>query len=155
MTNTALFATMIQKYNEIAYTHSYIFGFPFKGNVYMVFATSEDLPFILKLDKASRGAGYCLRFKPDMEQKTFLLAKGAEVLCSEKFFEEEFSACKYNRGEVFEKLVTEHFGQTWVKDTVPFWKDGDLTVYGEAFQIKYNKANFTNEKQLANLAKRG
>ena len=60
---------------------------------------------------------------------------------------------KYNKGEIFEKLMTEHYGQTWVKDSVPFTKDGDLTVDGVAYQIKYESATFTNEKTLMNLTK--
>ena len=39
----------------------------------------------------------------------------------------------------------------WEKDNVPFTKDGDLTVDGVAYQIKYQKATFCNEKSLANL----
>jgi hypothetical protein len=58
---------------------------------------------------------------------------------------------KYNKGEIFEKLITEMNGQTWTKDNADFWKDGDLTVNGKSFQIKYEKATFTNEKTLARL----
>jgi hypothetical protein len=54
---------------------------------------------------------------------------------------------------VFEKLVTEYYGQQWTKDNVPFTEDGDLTVDGIAYQIKYDRATFCNEKSLANLSK--
>ena len=54
-------------------------------------------------------------------------------------------------GEVFEKMETEKAGQTWTKDNVPFTIDGDLTVDGIAYQIKYEGATFTNEKTLAKL----
>ena len=50
-------------------------------------------------------------------------------------------------------MVTEHFGQTWEKDNVPFTKDGDITVNGTAYQIKFQKATFCNEKSIANLEK--
>ena len=60
-----------------------------------------------------------------------------------------FEESKYNRGEIFEKLVTEFYGQKWEKDNVPFTDDGDLTVNGIAYQIKFQKATFTSEKQLA------
>lgn len=151
MANTVLFANMIQKYNELAYTHNYIYGFTYKKNIYMVITTSEDMPFILKLDKASRGAGYSLRFKPNTQQKTFLLSKGAELICSEEFFKETVNNSKYNKGEIFEKMITEKFGQTWKKDSVPFTEDGDLTVNGIAYQIKFEQATFTTEKTLARL----
>lgn len=148
MANTTIFKTLIDWYNEKSYTHFYIFGFSYKGNVYMTHSNSETLPYILKLDKASRGAGYSLRFKPNMAQKLLLLTN-SEVLCSVEFFKETLANSKYNKGEVFEKMVTEKYGQIWEKDNVPFWKDGDLTVDGIAYQIKFESATFTNEKQMA------
>ena len=151
MMNTALFQNMIDRYNELAFTHNYIYGFYFQNNVYMVETTADIMPYILKLDKASRGAGYALRFCPTKEQKVLLLSKGATLLCSKKFFEESVNNSKYNKGEIFEKMVTEYFGQVWEKDNVPFTEDGDLTANGIAYQIKFEKATFTNEKTLARL----
>lgn len=151
MTNTTLFNHMIKEYNAYSFTHNYIFGFEYKGNIYMVEATSEILPYILTLDKASRGAGYSLRFKPTIEQRLYLISLGAEVLCSNAYFKEVVASNKYNLGENFEKLVTEYFGQVWEKDRVPFWEDGDITVDGVPYQVKFNKASFTSEKQLLKL----
>lgn len=146
-----IFESLINRYNELSYTHSYIYGFFFKGAVYMVKADAEIMPYILKLDKASRGAGYSLRFCPTMDQKVLLLSKGAKVLCSKEFFENSVADSKYNKGEIFEKLVTEHFGQVWEKDNIPFTEDGDITVNHVAYQIKFEKATFTNEKTLARM----
>lgn len=142
---------LINSYNTLSFTHNYIFGFEFKGIIYAVTATAEILPYILKVDKASRGAGYALRFCPKVAQKLFLLSKGAEVICSSEYFKAEVANSKYNNGEIFEKLVTEKFGQIWKKDNVPFTEDGDITVNGTAYQIKFQKATFTNEKSLARL----
>ena len=151
MTNTTIFNTLISDYNKFSFTHNYIFGFTYKGIVYSVKATSEILPYILKLDKASRGAGYALRFKPTNEQKLFLIARGAKAICSTAVFDNMVAESVYNRGEVFEKIETEYAGQTWTKDNVPFYMDGDLTVNGIAYQIKFEKATFTNEKQMMKL----
>ena len=151
MMNTALFQTMIDRYNELSYTHSYIFGFTFNGNIYMVETNNEILPYVLKLDKASRGQGYALRFCPTKEQKSLLLSKGAQLICSKEFFEASVQESKYNKGEIFEKMVTEFFGQEWEKDNVPFTEDGDVTVENIAYQIKFEKATFTNEKTLARM----
>lgn len=148
---TTLFKTMIDCYNSVAFTHNYIFGFQYKGIVYMATTTAEVMPFVCKLDSAGRGCGYSLRFCPKADQKRFLMTK-AEALCSVKYFNEVYAGCKYNRGEVFEKLVTEHFGQEWVKDNVLFTKAGDIEVNNVAYQIKYEKATFINEKTMANLA---
>lgn len=150
--NTALFLDMIDRYNEHSFTHNYIFGFSYKGNVYMTFATSEILPSVLMLDKASRGAGYSLRFKPNNDIKVALLPK-AELLCSVKFFEDMVADSIYNRGEIFEKIVTERYGEVWVKDHVPFNEAGDIEIDGIAYQIKYQKASFVSEAGLHNLEK--
>ena len=151
MMNTSLFEMMINRYNELSYTHNYIFGFFFQNNVYMVETTKEVLPYVMKLDKASRGQGYSIRFSPNKDQKAFLLAKGATLICSKAFFENEVKESKYNKGEIFEKMVTEFYGQEWTKDNVPFTEDGDLTTNGIAYQIKFEKATFTNEKTLARM----
>lgn len=151
--NIVTFERMVTFYNTKAYTHYYIFGFTFKGNVYMVKTDSHVLNMILRLDKASRGAGYALRFKPNNKIKVLLLGLGAKVLCSVDYFNELCNESKYNKGEIFEKLVTEYYGQTWEKDNVPFTKDGDLTVDGIAYQIKYEKATFINEAQMDRMAR--
>ena len=73
MTNTALYMNLIDRYNAIAFTHNYIWGFIYKKNVYMAITTSEVMPYVCTLDKASRGAGYAIRFKPNMAQKAYML----------------------------------------------------------------------------------
>lgn len=153
MENINLFKTMLDKYNKLSFTHRYLFGFHFKKNIYIVEATSEILPFILTLEKASskNGGGYGLRFNPNTEQKTLLLSKGAQVLCSKEYFEEIANNSKYNKGEIFEKMITEKCGQMWHKDNLPFTVAGDIEVNGIAYQIKFEKATFVNEKTLARL----
>ena len=150
--NTALYMNLIDRYNAVTYTHQYIWGFELKGNVYMAMTDSSYMPYICKLDKASRGAGYALRFCPNGQQKMALMPK-AKLICSKKFFEEQVAESIYNRGEVFEKMVTEHFGQEWKKDDIPFTLAGDIEVDGVAYQIKFQKATFCNEKSIANLEK--
>lgn len=152
MTNTSLFQSLINRYNAVAFTHEYIWGFEYKGNIYMAITDKSMMPFVCTLDKASRGAGYALRFCPNTQQKLALLPK-AQLLCSSRYFNETVATSKYNKGEIFEKMVTEFFGQTWEKDNVPFTEDGDITVEGIAYQIKFQKATFCNEKSIANLEK--
>ncbi len=153
-TNTALFANLIDRYNAIAYTHQYIWGFEYKKNIYMAFTDSSVMAHVCTLDKASRGAGYSLRFCPNAEQKVALLPY-ATLICSKSYFESEIESSIYNAGEIFEKMVTEHFGQKWEKDKIPFTKAGDIEIDGIAYQIKYQKATFCNEKSLVNLEKKG
>ena len=151
MKNIALFNEMVKTYNEKAFTHWYIFGIRYKGNIYMIKATSQLLTLVLKLDKASRGKGYSLRFKPNNKIREMLLAEGAELICSAEMFDELVKESKYNKGEIFEMLVTEWFGQEWEKDSVPFTEDGDITVDGTAYQIKYEQATFLTEAQMLRL----
>ena len=153
MKNNEIKRTLIQFYNKHAFTHNYILGFRMNGNIYYVIVTAKELDFVTKLDKASRGAGYSLRFKPNKAQKNYLMSLGAEVLCSEEFFDELKTMSKYNFGELFEKLVTEMNGQTWVKDNVPFTEDGDLTVDGVAYQLKFEKATFITEAQMMRMSR--
>lgn len=152
MTNTALFQNLINRYNAVAYTHHYIWGFTYAHNVYMAVTTAKAMPFVCTLDKASRGAGYALRFCPTKDQKVTLMPN-ATLLCSEKYFNELVAGSKYNNGEIFEKLVTEYFGQEWEKDNIPFTEAGDIEVEGIAYQIKFQRATFCNEKSIENLEK--
>ena len=150
--NTTIFNHLITSYNDLAYTHNYIFGFEYCGTVYASFQKSDILPYVCTLDKASRGAGYSLRFKPSKNQKVALLTEST-VVCSKEFFDHMVSESKYNKGEIFEKLVTEIlFGQEWKKDNVPFTKGGDIETDNMAYQVKYSGATFTNEKTLARLS---
>lgn len=139
-------------YHEKSFTDNYIAVYNFKGTVYATITNGKHL-FAngVKLDKASRGAGMSLRFKPNTSDKLALMAIGTIVLCSTEMFEELVNESKYNKGEIAEKLVTEYFGQEWTKDNVPFTEDGDLTVDGIAYQIKYEKATFINEKQMMRM----
>lgn len=150
--NTTIFQKLINGYNALSFTHNYIFGYEYKGNVYATSVTAEVLPYILKLDKASRGAGYALRFCPTVEQKLFLMMQSTTgVICSSEYFKTVVANSIYNNGEIFEKLVTEKFGQVWEKDNIPYTEAGDIEVDGVAYQIKFQKATFTNEKSLARM----
>ena len=160
MENVVVKKMLQDGYNKVAFTDKYILGWTLKHVVYFTICGRELVDWVTCLDKASRGAGYALRFKPNTDQKYMLMANGAEVLCSEKMFDEYLEETyinekgkevHYNRGEVFERLITEKAGQKWTKDTVPFTMAGDIEWNGVAYQIKFEKATFTNEKSLMNL----
>lgn len=151
MTNAILKNAMVDKYDSYAYTDQYIFGFTFAGNVYMVVADSKAMRETTSISKASRGNGYALRFRPTVEQKMYLMSLGATVLCSEKFFKETVASSKYNKGDIYERMVANHFGIDWVKNSDPFWKAGDVTIDNIAYQIKFQGATYTNEKFLSRL----
>ena len=153
MANEIIKKMLQDGYNEIAFTNKYILGWTLKHVVYFTICDRELVDRVTCLDKASRGAGYALRFKPNTDQKYMLMANGAKALYSEKQFNEYVTDSKYNRGEIFEKLITEYAGQEWEKDKIPFTMAGDIEWNGVAYQIKFEKATFTNEKSLMNLRK--
>lgn len=150
MRNLVLFNMMVVKYVKMAYAHRYIWGFAYQGNIYMAFTKANMVKDLCCLDRASRGQGFSLRFKPNKAQKLLLLTN-AIVLCSVKYFEEMVSASKYNKGEIFEKMVSEYYGIEWTKDRVPFTVGGDIEINGIPYQIKFERATFCNEKSLASL----
>ena len=146
--------TLVKRYSDLSATHNYIFGFTYHHTVYTVTVHgvhADLLQSLTCMDYDSRTKKASLRFKPTNAQKAVLMAMGAEPMIDESSFEAMVKSSKYNRGEIFEKLVTEAAGQKWVKDNVPFTVDGDLTVNGTKYQIKYNKATFANEASLQNL----
>jgi hypothetical protein len=104
----------------------------------------------LNVEEASRNQGDNLRLRLKKAQKQSL-AKKAICLGSA----DVLTADKYNKGENFEKVVTEYYGQEWEKDNIPFTKAGDVEVNGIAYQIKFEKATFTNEKSLMKMENRG
>lgn len=158
MNNANIMKNLVDFYTEHAFTNHYIFGFRHAGMIYATCLMDADdmLPYVMKLDKASRGQGYSLRFKPDKAQKALLLSQHADAICSEQMFDNMVADSKYNAGEIFEKLITEQmFGQVWEKDNVPYTEGGDVVAEGYAFQIKFEKATFTNEKSMMKMQGRG
>lgn len=155
MTNEIIKKMLQDGYNKLAYTNHYILVYSLNGTVFFTIGTHELVDRVTCLDKASRGAGYALRFKPNKAQKMMLLVENATPICSTEFFNDTVANSKYNKGEIAEKFVTEYFGQVWEKDNIPYTEAGDIEVDGIAYQIKYEKATFTNEKSLRKMMARG
>lgn len=137
-------ATMIKHYRTHSAADSYIIGFTMNKNLYMV-QVAEIMPRFLSVEQASRNQGENLRLRLKRQHKAQLLRKNAVCLGSADLLNAE----KYNKGEIFEKIVTEYFGQTWQKDTVPFWVQGDIEVDGQQVQIKLDSATLMNTKQVS------
>ena len=136
--------TMIKHYRTHSAADSYILGFVENKNLYMV-EVAEIMPRFLSVEQASRNQGENLRLRIKKNLKKQLMKKNPVCLGSADLLNTD----KYNKGEIFEKLVTEFFGQTWVKDTIPFWVQGDIAVDGRQIQIKLDSATLMNTKQIA------
>ena len=138
--------TLIRNYRKYSVADSYILGFIYDKMLYML-EVAEIAPRFLNVEEASRNQGENLRLRLKKAHKVSLMKKQPICLGSADCLNAE----KYNKGEIFEKLVTEYFGQVWKKDTVPFYKDGDITVNGKKIQIKLDSATLMNTKQIARL----
>lgn len=146
--------SLIECYYNHAFTHDYIFGVAVRGTVYMVkkACNMADMEHYLTTQTASRGQGQTLKFAPTTAQKVELIADGESIpLCSVSYLENLVVSSKYNRGQMFEKLVTEFYGQKWKADNIPFTQAGDIEIDGKPYQIKYQKASFLSEGQMFRL----
>ena len=138
--------TMLKTYRQFSAADNYILGFVYEKMLYMV-RVAEIMPRYLNVEEASRNQGENLRLRLKKKHKEQLMKKAPICLGSADCLNDS----KYNKGEVFEKLVTEYYGQTWKKDTVPFWVQGDINLNGEEVQIKLDSATLMNTKQIAKL----
>lgn len=141
---------MIKNYRKYSAADSYIVGFIYEKMLYMV-RVAEIMPRYLNVEEASRNQGENLRLRLKKAHKTQLMKKTPICLGSADCLNDN----KYNKGEIFERLVTEWYGQKWEKDTIPFWVQGDINLNGKEVQIKLDSATLMNTKQIKKLQKRG
>ena len=141
-------ATMIRNYRKYSAADEYILGFVYNKMLYFV-ELEEIMPRYLNVEEASRNQGNNLRLRLKKAHKESFMKKNPICLGSADLLMQS----KYNKGEIFEKLVTEYFGQTWEKDTIPFWVQGDINVDGKEIQIKLDSATLMNTKQIKKLKK--
>lgn len=138
--------TMWNNYRAISVAHTYILGFELNKELYMI--TRKQVGQFLSYEQASRGQGMGLRLRMKKADRVRLAKKGIYLGSIDRLTE-----TAYNKGENFERLVHERFGQPWKKDHEPFTKCGDIRVDGVEIQIKFDGATFTNEKTLARQKK--
>ena len=139
-------ATMIKKYRQLSAADSYILGFVYNKMLYFI-EVAEIMPRFLSIEEASRNQGENLRLRIKKAYKESFMRKNPICLGSADLLNQE----KYNKGEIFEKLVTEYFGQTWTKDTIPFYEQGDINVNGKEIQIKLDSATLVNTKLIEKI----
>ena len=139
---------MLNAYNKNSAAHTYYFGFIVAGLLYAVCGmTFEELTAFCKMDRAStaKGGFRKIRIRATAAQCAALIPSALLIGSADLL-----NDSKYNKGEMFEKIITERFtAAQWVKDSVPFFAAGDAEINGEQVQIKLNQAELTNEKILA------
>ena len=141
---------MLTRYAARSAAHVYALGFTHAGCLYVVKLSLAELSRFVKLDRASskRGGFAKLRVKLTAAERAEL-SSTAELLGADTLLTEDPA---HNKGENLERVLTERWtGESWVKDSVPFWVAGDIRVDGVEVQIKLDCAELTNEKVLARL----
>lgn len=136
---------MLNEYHRYNKAELYIIGFSYGTAVYMILL--DKIPQTIAKREKAGVKGYALRLRLNNSEKEKLLKHGAYYLCDTA----DLQNSEYNRGEHFEKVVTEFYGITWEKDYTPFYESGDITIDGQEIQIKYQNATITTEKQIQKL----
>ena len=138
-------------YSKRSAAHKYALGFVYNGHLYVVTLSFAELSRFFKLDRASskRGGFAKIRIKLTSADRAEL-SLTAEDLGAEDLLTADPA---HNKGENFERVLTERWtAEQWVKDSVPFWLKGDITVNGEEVQVKLDGAELTNERTLSRIA---
>lgn len=149
---------LLCEYIRLAATHAYIFGYAVGGVVYAarVMDARTLLPLLTYVDKASskNGGTYSLKYRANMTTWAAVVSQAVEVkmVCTVEYLENLKANSKKNRGQLFEELVAKTFGgELETKSNLKFTEGGDMNLDGVAYQIKYTKATFTDEKTIQNL----
>ena len=137
---------MMNNYRATTAAMAYIVGFILNNRVYrIVMPEMLDEMFGMDRESTSHGGHAKIKLRLTNAIKCQLIEMGAQDIGTPA----EILTGRKNKGEAFEKYETERAGQVWVKDRIPYYIDGDLTVDGVKYQIKFEGASFTNEKVIA------
>lgn len=141
---------MLNLYNLFSAAVYYIIGFIFDGNLYRI-NLSHIPENVIRMSKQSsrRGAHAQLRLRLNDKQKAEWIASGLASLIGTADLIENRK--QKNRGDRFEEIICNAYGQEWVKNSTPFNVAGDITIDGDEVQIKFEEAEITNEKVLASV----
>lgn len=145
--------TFLKHYNNFSAAHNYILFFLYKKNLYIT--TVEKLMprwVVENYETYSHTQKYMIYL--NNKHKEQLIRKGAKCLMTEeKFMEINVK----NRGRKCEKLLHELTNQEgeYRFDTVPFNEDGDITINGIKYQVKFQNASLANVSYIEKLKKRG
>ena len=143
---------LLNAYNATSAAAAYILGFMLNGNVYQIIL--NHLPeWLIGMDResTSHGGALKLRIRMTAVARRRLMNMGAAYIGTV----DEILSSRKNKGEAFEKYVTEKAGQEWHKDSIPYYLDGDLTMDGIKYQIKFESASLANENTIKKAMARG
>ena len=162
MENIGIHAYLLDQYNAHAYTHNYIFGYTLGGVVYgaKVMDARAILPFLSYVDIASskNGGTANVKYRQNAQRIGIINSNACEIrpVCSVDYLETCFKNSKRNRGQLFEEMVAKVFNMTQnTKKNADFTTSGDVwDANGIHYQVKFNKATFTDERTIMNILAR-
>ena len=137
---------LLNAYNATSAATAYIIGFLLNAKVYTIYL--PHLPeWLVAMDResTSHGGARKLRIRMNTLARRRLLDMGAAYIGTAA----EVLASRKNKGEAFEQWITENAGQEWHKDSTPYFMDGDITIGGTKYQIKFESASLANENTIA------
>lgn len=137
---------LLNAYNATSAATAYIIGFLLNAKVYTIYL--PHLPeWLVAMDResTSHGGARKLRIRMNTIARHRLLDMGAAYIGTAA----EVLASRKNKGEAFEQWITENAGQEWHKDSIPYYMDGDITIGGTKYQIKFESASLANENTIA------
>lgn len=141
---------MRRDYERFTAAEGYIIGFPIENDVYAI--EFDKIPRRLtrvQKECSKLGGGYGLYVKITKTDAKKLVKKASKVGTLD-----DITDSIYNKGVMFEKLIWERNGMEFRgKDSVPFYKSGDITLDGKEIQIKYLHARICYDKVLTKLKK--
>lgn len=144
----------VDRYNTVDASDLIFWGVIHEGRLWGFLTTHVGTDVPVKYDRTPRGRK--LRVDPNTKQKKVWLDAhpDARPLMTIEAFEQGFklfkAQTKLNRGDYFEKLVTELvYGQKWNgKNSDKFWRTGDLVVDGVHISIKGPRAALCSEAAI-------
>ena len=151
---------MRKEYESRTAAQGYAIGFHIGEDVYCAMLDRIPRRYTkIQKESSSNGGGYGLYIKvTDAKSKRELLKRAVRVgtlsdlIDTEGHLDKKGERRYFNKGVMFEKLVYEMNGQTFRgKDSVPFYKSGDITIDGKEIQVKYEWARICYDRALKKL----
>ena len=143
--------TFLKNYNKFSAAHNYIICFLYKKQFYMIKVDKIQPRWVVEnYETYNHTQKYMIYLNNKYKEQ--LIRKGAKAYMTE----EEFLAIDVNnKGRKCEKFLHELSNQDgeYKYDTVPFHKDGDITINGIKYQVKFQNASLANVRTIEKLKK--
>lgn len=138
----ALLRELLNVYESTTAASRTLLVFDLCGDAYATWLTGIDADMVrLDRESSANGGWTKLKFHLTNKQKVALTEAGAECVGRTA----DILALQKNKGNAVECWATRRYmGIEWVKDSIPYYVQGDIQVNGEEIQVKFENASLTN-----------